>query len=155
MTLFFTYYLNLILSMEEPFKTVENFYEFVEAKLMTIAGKQNLDRLRKCSRKWQLCTLFYTWQPKCCRRKWYSFTESQRKHSERPMNGRLRFPGKIPLGGNSCAQVSNVLSPSLLLQKKFNLVFIRPQVGPVSRILCHWFSPCFCPNPASLVWNQL
>ena len=29
---------------------------------MTIAGKQNLNELRKCSREWYLCTLFYILQ---------------------------------------------------------------------------------------------
>ena len=36
-------------------KPVENFYEFIWAKLTTIAGKQNL----KCSLEWQFCNFFY------------------------------------------------------------------------------------------------
>ena len=42
------------------FKPVENFYEFICAKLITISRKQNLKEWRKCSRIWQFCTLFYT-----------------------------------------------------------------------------------------------
>ena len=36
-----------------------NFYEFIWAKLTIIARKQNLNGLRKCSKKWHFCTLVY------------------------------------------------------------------------------------------------
>ena len=45
-------------------QTHNNFYEFIWAKLTTIAGKQNLNGLRKCSIKWQFCYLFYTSESK-------------------------------------------------------------------------------------------
>ena len=37
-----------------------NFYAFIGTKLLTIARKQNLNGLRKCSREWHFCSLFYT-----------------------------------------------------------------------------------------------
>lgn len=56
------------LSTQATFKPVEKFNEFIWTKLMTIAGKQNLTRLRKCCGAWQFCSLFYTlesiaWNP--------------------------------------------------------------------------------------------
>ena len=44
------------------YKPVSIFYEFISAKLTTIAGKQILKGLREYSREWQFCTLFYTLQ---------------------------------------------------------------------------------------------
>ena len=41
-------------------QTCMNFDEFIGAKLPMIARKQNLNGLRKCSRKWQFYHLFYT-----------------------------------------------------------------------------------------------
>ena len=41
-----------------------NFYEFIWVKLMTIAGKQNLNTLRKCSGKQQFYYLFFTSESK-------------------------------------------------------------------------------------------
>ena len=49
-----------LLSMLDTFQPVENFL----VKLMIIAGKQNLNRLRKCSRKWQFYHLFYILESK-------------------------------------------------------------------------------------------
>ena len=37
-------------------------YLFEPNWLQMLAGKQNLNALRKCSGKWQFCTLFYTLQ---------------------------------------------------------------------------------------------
>ena len=46
--------------MSEMSKHIENCYEFIEAKIMTIAGKQNLNEWRKCSRECPICSLFNT-----------------------------------------------------------------------------------------------
>ena len=46
--------------MEETSTPIETFYEFIWLKLMTIARKQNLSGVRKCSREWQFRCLFYT-----------------------------------------------------------------------------------------------
>lgn len=40
------------------YKKRPNLYlhsEFISAKLTTVAGKQNLNRLRKCPGKWKFC----------------------------------------------------------------------------------------------------
>lgn len=55
---------NFLLLMWETSKHVENSYEFIWAKLRTIARKQNLNGLGKCSREWQLYSLFYTLESK-------------------------------------------------------------------------------------------
>lgn len=54
----------LLVSMWETFKPVKKFCEFIWAKVSTIAGKQDLSRLRKYSRERRFCTLFYASQSK-------------------------------------------------------------------------------------------
>lgn len=41
-------------------KPVRTLHAFIRAQLSTVAGKQSLNGLRKCSRKWPSCHLFYT-----------------------------------------------------------------------------------------------
>ena len=52
--------------MEKTSKPVEFFFFFwfIWAKLMTIAGKQNLNKLRNALEKGNFATFFYTSEPK-------------------------------------------------------------------------------------------
>lgn len=90
--------------------------------------------------------------------KWGCFTGSWGKYSRKPTYGKLRLHGKIHCNSNikGCLCVSSIPYPSVLPWKKCNLIFLKGRnKGQCLDNLCHWFSPCLCPDPAGLVFAQL
>ena len=50
-----------------------------------------------------------------------------------------------------CPWFPSVLFLPVPLWKESSLVFIKPRNRASVQTLCHWFSPCLCPIPATLV----